>query len=72
MLDAAADVGDHLAHAGAAIRTRLVVDEHAHRLVVLADAIDAAGQMEFGAERDLEEAVGDLGVGELLASRAAA
>ena len=37
---------------------QLVVDEHAHRSIVFADTIDAAGEVEFGAEGDLEESVG--------------
>ena len=44
-----------------------VVDKDADRAVVFADAVDAAGDMELGAEGDLEESVDDLGVGEGLA-----
>ena len=49
-----------------------VVDEDAHRPVVFADPVGAAGDLEFGAEGDLEKAVGDLGVGEGLALGGAA
>ena len=42
----------------------VAVGEHPHRHVVFADAVDPAGEMEFGAERSLEETFGDLGVGE--------
>jgi len=40
------------------------VGEHPDRRGVFADAVDPAGEMEFGAERGLEEAVEDLGVAE--------
>ena len=63
------DVGDDLADRAAAIGPGAVVDEGADRHVELADAVDAAGGVELGAERDLEEAVDDLRVGERLGSR---
>ena len=69
----AADVGDDGGDLRRCGRAGAVVDEDADRAVVLADAVDAAGHVKFGAERDLEEAVDDLGVGEGLAlGRAAA
>ena len=65
--DARADVGDDRGDLRAAVGLRAVVDIDADRPVVFADAVDAAGDVEFGAERDLEEAVDDFGVGEALA-----
>ena len=56
----------------AAVGLRAVVDIDPDRPVVFADAVDAAGDVEFGAERDLEESVDDLGVGEGLALGGAA
>ena len=40
---------------------------HPHRAIELANAVHRASEMQFGAERGLEESVGDLGVGERLA-----
>ena len=51
----------------AAIRLGAIVGIDADRLLVFADAVDAAGDMEFGAEHDPEEAVDDLFVREGLA-----
>ena len=65
--DARADVGDDRGDLRAAVGLGAVVDKDAHRPVVFADAVDAAGDLKFGAEGDLEEAVDDFGVGEGLA-----
>ena len=62
--DVLGDVGDHLRDHGAAVGLDPVVDEDAHRRFELADAIVAAGDAKLGSECDLEEAVGDLLVGE--------
>ena len=40
------------------------VGKHPHRPVIFADAVDAAGEMIFGAECDLQKAFDDLAVGE--------
>ena len=53
----ALDVGDGGGDLLAAVGLGAVVDEDAHRRIVFADAVDAAGDMEFRAEGDLEEAV---------------
>ena len=59
------DVGDDLRKLRLAVRT-VAVGEHAHRHLIFADAVDAAGEMIFGAERDLQKAFDDLAVGEAL------
>ena len=51
LLDARADVGDGGFDLRAAVGLGAVVDEDADRAVIFADAVDAAGDMEFGAER---------------------
>jgi hypothetical protein len=65
MLDPRADVGDDLGELRLAIPAA-AVDEHPHRVIVFPDAVDPAGQLEFGAERGLEESFRDLAVGERL------
>ncbi|MGY4189231.1 YD repeat-containing protein [Bradyrhizobium sp. USDA 4459] len=65
MLHALADIGDHLCQLRLAVGS-VGLGEHAHRSVELADAIDAAGEVVFGAERSLEKAVGDFRVGKAL------
>ncbi len=67
--DAAANIGNGRFHLRRAVGRGAIVDEHLHRPVVFADAVDTAGDVEFGAERHLEEAVEDLGVGERSAAR---
>ncbi len=62
-----ADIGDDRGDLRAAVEREAVVDIDPHRAVIFADTVDAAGDMEFGAEGNLEEAVDDLGVGEILA-----
>ena len=57
MLDAACDVGDDFGELRLAVGAVDAVGEHAHRPVVFADAVDPAGEMVFGAEGGLEEAV---------------
>ena len=42
----------------------VALGEDPHRHVVFPDAVDPAGQMEFGAEGGLEKPFDDLGVGE--------
>ena len=63
----AADIGDDRLDLRGAVGRGAVVDIDPDRAVIFADAVDAAGDMEFGAERDLEKAVDDFGVGEILA-----
>ena len=56
--DVRADVRDDGCDLRAAIGLGAVVDIDSDRTVIFADAIDAAGELELGAERDLEESVG--------------
>src|SRR3954471_2890090 len=60
--DPRANVGNNGGDLRAAIRLCFVVDIDSGRPVVFADAVDAAGDMEFSAEGDLEQPVDDLGV----------
>jgi len=64
MRDPPGDIGDDFLKLRLSIRAIDAGGEHAHRPIVLSDAVDAAGQVIFGAERDLEEADGDFTVGE--------
>ena len=63
VLNARGDVGHDLRELRLAVGAG-AVGEHPHRRVVFADAVDAAGEMIFGAERGLQKAFDDLAVGE--------
>ena len=63
MLDAGGDVGDDPRDLRLAVGA-CAVGKHPHRHFVFADAVDAAGKMILGAERDLQKALDDLAVGE--------
>ena len=63
MLNARGDVGHDFRELRLAVGA-VAVGEHPHRPVVFADAVDAAGEMIFGAERGLQKAFDDLAVGE--------
>ena len=63
MLNAAGDVGDDFRELRLAVGA-VAVGKHPHRRVVFPDAVDAAGEMIFGAEGGLEETLDDLAVGE--------
>jgi hypothetical protein len=63
VLDARADVGHDLRELRLSVGP-IAVGKHPHRPVIFADAVDAAGEMIFGAERDLQKAFDDLAVGE--------
>src|SRR3954465_12127965 len=65
MLHALADVGYDFRELRLAVGA-VALGEHAHRSVELADAVDAAGKMVFGAERRLEKAIDDFAVGKAL------
>ena len=58
------DIRDHFDELRLAISTDGAFDEHANRHVIFANPVDAPGEMIFGAERSLHEAVDNLGVGE--------
>ena len=62
--DSRANVGDDRVDLRAAVGLCPVVDIDPHRPIVFADAVDAAGDMKFSAEGDLEKPVDDFGVGE--------
>ena len=63
MLNPCGDVGDDFRELGLAVGA-VAVGEHPHRRVVFPDAVDAAGEMIFGAEGGLEKTLDDLAVGE--------
>jgi hypothetical protein len=71
MLDTVADVSDDLRQLRLAVGAG-AVGEHAHRHVISADAVDAAGELEFRAEGRLHETLDDFRVGEMLLFRALA
>ena len=62
MLDPRGDVGHDPCKLRLAVGAG-AVDEHPHRRVVFADAVDAAGELVFGTECRLQEAFDDLAVG---------
>ena len=64
---APANVGDDRGDRRAAVGLGAVVDIDPDRSVVFADAVDAAGDVEFRTEGDLEEPIDDFGVAEGLA-----
>jgi hypothetical protein len=64
MLHPARDVGDDLGDLSFAVGAAL--GEDAYRKLVFADAVDAAGEVIFGAEGGLEKTVDDLAIGEAL------
>ena len=70
VLDARGDVGHDFRKLRLAVGPG-AVGEHPHRPVIFADAVDAAGEMIFGAERGLQKAFDDLAVGEDSSSRCA-
>ena len=57
------DVGNDLCELRPSVRA-VAFGEHPHWRVVFPDAVDAAGEMIFGAERGLEKPFDDLTVGE--------
>ena len=63
MLDTQGDVGHDFRELRLAVSPG-AVGKHPHRPVIFADAVDAAREMIFGAERGLQKAVDDLAVGE--------
>ena len=63
VLNARGDVGHDFRELRLAVGP-VAVGEHPHRPVIFADAVDAAGEMIFGAERGLQKAFDDLAVGE--------
>ena len=65
MLDLGRDIGDDFCKLRLAVRA-VAVGEHPHRHFILADTIDAAGEMILGAERGLHKTVDDLAVGKAL------
>src|SRR5688572_14730336 len=67
VLHAGPDVCDCGDNFGPAVRLGAIVDEDAYRPVELANAVGRPAHVKLGAERDLEEAFDDLGVGEGLA-----
>ena len=63
VLNARGDVGHDFRELRLAVGP-VAVGKHPHRPVIFADAVDAAGEMIFGAERGLQKAFDDLAVGE--------
>ncbi len=63
VLNARCDVGHDFRELRLAVGPG-AVGKHPHRPVIFADAVDAAGEMIFGAERGLQKTFDDLVVGE--------
>ena len=64
VLHVRADAGDDLRHLGAAVGPGAAVDVNPDGAIEFANAIGLVANRQFGAECGLEEAFGDLGVGE--------
>jgi hypothetical protein len=65
MPHAGGDVGDDFCELPFAIPP-VAVGEYPHRSGIFPDPVDAAGELKFGAEGGLQEAVDDLAVGKVL------
>jgi hypothetical protein len=65
MLHAGGDVGDDFCELPFAVAPA-AVGEHPYGPGIFPDPVDAPGQLKFGAERGLQEAVDDLAVGKAL------
>ncbi len=61
---AVSDIGDHPPDLRPAIGRRAIDHEDSHRFLEFPDALGALVELQLGAERDLEEAIDDLVVGE--------
>jgi hypothetical protein len=69
MPDVGSDIGHDLHKLRLALAAR-AIGEHTHGRSIFPDAVDAAGEVKFRAERRLHEAFHDLAVGENPALRA--